>query len=287
MKLHRISTWLSHLRKFFKTERAWLFIIVILCITIICCLLFCVISSHRNGHYINARIPHHSRRIELSQIVGEPSKNPATPFPKFVPDYTIPQLENGMVPIIYRIPTTQNVVFLGIDDGAYKDQSVIDLLAKNNIKASLYLAGTYIYSNPDFFKQIVANGSLIENHTLNHDTNMVKNQDYDQQKNEICGMSDYVYQHYGRRPIFFRPPGGAYSDTMRRAAADCGMKAIVTWIAKANGGSMQYQVGNKLRPGDVVLMHFRPEFQQDLQAFVDAANAAGLQTELLEDLVIN
>jgi hypothetical protein len=63
------------------------------------------------------------------------------------------------------------------------------------------------------------------------------------------------------------------------------MKAVVTWIAKANGGSMQYQIGNGLRPGDIVLMHFRPEFKQDLQAFINAQDAAGLHTELLEDLV--
>ena len=112
---------------------------------------------------------------------------------------------------------------------------------------------------------------------------MVKNQTYDQQKADICGMSSYIFDHYGYRPTLFRPPGGAYSDTMRRAAADCGMKAIITWIAKANGGSMQYQIGNHLRPGDIVLMHFRPVFKDDFKAFIDAKNAADLQTELLED----
>jgi hypothetical protein len=30
-------------------------------------------------------------------------------------------------------------------------------------------------------------------------------------------------------------------------------------------------------------MHFRPEFASDLQAFVNAQNAAGLHTELLEN----
>lgn len=114
---------------------------------------------------------------------------------------------------------------------------------------------------------------------------MITEMTYDQQKAEICVMADYEQQQYGRRPIFFRPPGGAYSQTLLRAAGACGMRAVVTWIAKANGGSMQYQVGNKLRPGDVVLMHFRPEFTKDMQAFIDAEKAAGLHTELLENWV--
>jgi peptidoglycan/xylan/chitin deacetylase (PgdA/CDA1 family) len=148
----------------------------------------------------------------------------------------------------------------------------------------LFLSKAFISNNPDFFKQIISLGSLVEDHTINHDTTMSTSQNYQQMVNEICGMADYEQAHYGRRPIFFRPPGGTYSNTMRRAAADCGMKAVVDWIAKANGGSMQYQIGNKLRPGDIVLMHFRPEFKQDMQAFLNAMNAAGLHTELLEDL---
>lgn len=219
--------------------------------------------------------------IKISELKSK-SDTLSTP-PPFVADYKLPPIQNGMAPVVYTLPTSQNIVFLGIDDGAFKDQSVIDILKQNNIKASLFLSKAFIANNPDFFKQIIDQGSFVEDHTISHDTNMVKNQSYEQQKAEICGMADYELAHYGRRPTLFRPPGGAYSDAMRQAAADCGMKAVVTWIAKANGGAMQYQVGNKLRPGDVVLMHFRPEFAKDMQAFVSAEKAAGLHTELIED----
>jgi peptidoglycan/xylan/chitin deacetylase (PgdA/CDA1 family) len=199
------------------------------------------------------------------------------------PDYSLPPIDSGLAPVVATLPTKQPVVFLGIDDGAYKDKSVVDMMAQNHIKASLFLSKLFIAGNPDFFKQLIAIGSRVEDHSLSHDTKMVVSQSYDQQKAEICGMADYEAQHYGRRPTLFRPPGGAYSDSLRRAAAACGMKAVVTWIAKANGGAMQYQVGNRLRPGDIVLMHFRPEFKQDLRAFIEAEKQAGLHTELLEN----
>lgn len=209
-----------------------------------------------------------------------PVTPPAQPM---IPNYTIPAATDGMAPVIYRIPTTLPVVYLGIDDGANKTQEEVDLLAKNHIKATLFLSDLFIASDPNFFKAIIAQGSVVEDHTLHHNTNM-QDESYDYQKQEICGMADHIQQYYGRRPTLFRPPGGAYSDTMRKAAYDCGMKAVITWIAKANGGAMQYQIGDHLRPGDIVLMHFRPEFAQDLKAFVDAMNAAGLHTELLETL---
>lgn len=197
---------------------------------------------------------------------------------------SLPKVVNATAPVVYRVDTKEKVVFLGIDDGAYKDKEVVDLLKQNNIKASLYLSDAFIHSDPAFFKQVLANGSVIEDHSVSHDINMSK-KPFAYQKKEICDMADLDEKYYGHRPIFFRPPGGAYTATTQQAAAACGMKAVVTWIAKANGGSMQYQVGHELHAGDVVLMHFRPEFKQDLQAFIKAEAAAGLHTELLEDWV--
>ena len=219
---------------------------------------------------------------ELSSIVEKYKSKVGTIVT--TPDYIVPNPKNGLAPLISTIPTKQPVVFLGIDDGVYKDASEVQMLKDNNIKASLFLAKSLIVDNPNFFKQITANGSFIENHTLNHYLDLYK-RSYAVQKAEICGQADYLQAQYGRRPVLYRPPGGSYDSDTLRAANDCGMKAVATWIAKANGGSMQYQIGNKLRPGDIVLMHFRPEFKQDLQAFIDAEKASGLHTALLEDWV--
>lgn len=198
-----------------------------------------------------------------------------------LPDFTIPPIVNGLAPVLTTIPTTHPVVFLGIDDGHAKLPFDLPLMQADHIKASLYLADSAIKENPAFFKSFITAGSLVENHTVTHPN--LSRMTYAQQKQEICGEADIQQEQFGRRPILFRPPGGDYNQNTRRAAADCGMKAIVLWIAKANGGSMQYQVGASLRPGDIVLMHFRSEFAQDLQAFTTAEHAAGLHTVLLED----
>jgi peptidoglycan-N-acetylglucosamine deacetylase len=200
-------------------------------------------------------------------------------------DYVIPPVVGGIPPVVTNFHTEDPVVFLTIDDGAFKDPSVVQIIKDNNLKVSVFLAKAFINDDPDFFKQLIDLGALVENHSISHDLNMVNTMSYQEQVNDICGMADYEEQVFGRRPIFFRPPGGAYSDTMLQAAGACGMRAVVTWIAKANGGSMQYQIGDHLRPGDIVLMHFRPEFARDMQAFLDAQNAAGLHTELLEDWI--
>lgn len=197
------------------------------------------------------------------------------------PDYAIPPVANGLAPLVTYIPTKQPVVFLTIDDGANKQPFELHMLRASHTRATLFLADLFIAENPGFFKPFMKSGMPIENHSISHEPLTALT--YDQQKQEICGEANRLQQQFGRRPIFFRPPGGDYNTDTQRAAADCGMKAVINWTAKANGGSMQYQIGDHLNPGDIVLMHFRPEFASDLRAFLDAQKAAGLQTELLQD----
>lgn len=229
-----------------------------------------------------------SQSREAKIAADEPLNFRATASPAAKPasaqaahDYVIPPVTNGLAPVLTHIPTSEKVVFLGIDDGQNKQDFELQMMKDNNIHASLFLAYKFIKDDPSFFADFIPEGSLIEDHTLDH--YLLSNQSYASQKQDICGEADLFQKLYGRRPVFMRPPGGDYNTDTQRAAANCGMKAIVMWVAKANGGSMQYQVGHSLRPGDIVLMHFRPEFKQDMQAFIDAENKAGLHTELLED----
>ncbi|WP_269939948.1 polysaccharide deacetylase family protein [Arthrobacter sp. HY1533] len=215
-----------------------------------------------------------------------PATNPATgrvdTLGGLVPDYVLPPIVDGLAPVLTKVPTEQKVVFLTIDDGAVKRDSDLALLEANGIKASLFLANNFVAGDPRFYKKYTAAGHLIENHTMSHNLGFI-NLSYEDQKAEICGMADFEEQQYGRRPVFFRPPGGPYTLATRQAVAACGLKAIVDWETKANAGNMDYQVGAGLRPGDIVLMHFRPEFPQDLAAFMAAQKAAGLKVVLLED----
>jgi peptidoglycan/xylan/chitin deacetylase (PgdA/CDA1 family) len=219
--------------------------------------------------------------------------NSATPTPRptkrirrtFIPDYQLPPIVGGLAPVITKIETKHPVVFLTIDDGNIKTPESVKLMTDYDYPASLFLTRDTIADNPAFFDAFRVQGSLVENHTVTHNINMVRQWGYQQQLNDIVGMQEYAFQHYGRRPTLFRPPGGAYSNVMRQAVAAAGMKAIITWEAKANAGKMDYQVGNSLRPGDIVLMHFRAEFAADLAAFRAAQLAAGLEVVLLEDFL--
>lgn len=157
-------------------------------------------------------------------------------------------------------------------------------MQQHDVKATLFLTDTFIASNPNYFTQFTAHGSKVENHTLSHNLKFyAMGEPYQQQ--EICGMALKEQQYFGRCPYLVRAPGGAQNTATQRAAAACGMRAIIFWKAKVDGGTMQYQEGTSLKAGDIVLMHFRPAFKQDIDAFLSAAKAAKLTPALLEDWI--
>jgi peptidoglycan/xylan/chitin deacetylase (PgdA/CDA1 family) len=217
--------------------------------------------------------------------VHDPDATPQpTPAPHFTSDFSIPPLQGGLVPVITRVTTKQPVVFLTIDDGVAKRPEAIALLKQYGYPITMFLVKNFVQDNPDFFRDLMRGGDFVENHTIGHDTAM-STKSYAYQLAEIQGMQDYAKATFGRRPTLFRPPGGAYSNTMRKACADAGIRALIDWEAKSNAGHMDYQYGNGLRPGDIVLMHFRPEFAADLEAFRAAQLASGLTVVNLERFI--
>ena len=245
-----------------------------------------VLMTPAHGSVRQPRLPPPPAAVAVARVLPtttSTSTSTTTSTTAVPPDAVIPSIEAGLAPVLTRIKTDQPVVFLGIDDGAYQAPFELEMLEANHVKASLYLAHGFIRNDPAFFVPFTLAGNVIENHSITH--RPMPRLSYAEQVREICGQADLLEQEFGVRPTLFRPPGGAFNTNTRRAAAACGMRAVVNWIAKANAGSMQYQLGRGLRPGDIVLMHFRPEFASDLRAFLDAQNAAGLHTELLEDWI--
>ena len=102
------------------------------------------------------------------------------------------------------------------------------------------------------------------------------------QKAQICGMADVIDQELGRHGHLFRPPYGSYDDGTKRAAAQCGDNAVITWRAALNDGMVQIQGGDRLVPGDIILSHFRPDLYDNLVELWDRAQEWGLSFAALE-----
>ncbi|MFF0888277.1 polysaccharide deacetylase family protein [Streptomyces sp. NPDC003456] len=155
-------------------------------------------------------------------------------------------------PVVDHVPTREPVVFLTYDDGAERDPLFVGLVRERRLPVSLFLTDSVVGPGYAHFARLRAVGASLQNHTLDHPA--LRGLPYAGQRAEICGQQHKLHSRFGVRPRLFRPPYGTYDTTTLRAAADCGIRAVVLWRVSLDGdGELDYRRGEpRLRPGDIV-----------------------------------
>jgi hypothetical protein len=188
----------------------------------------------------------------------------------------------GEVPILTRVETTDPVVFVTIDDGNVRSADAAAAIAELGIPVSLFLVDGPISAGADYFAGLP--GATVESHTRTHPD--LRTLSLAGQRREICGNAETIAGAFGRSPVLFRPPYGNYDANTPRAAADCGMAAIVLWEVVVDHGRIRHRTVAQLRPGDIVLFHFEDGLGDSLRAFAQQVQDAGLRIARLEDYLV-
>ncbi|GAA0579210.1 hypothetical protein GCM10010172_75150 [Paractinoplanes ferrugineus] len=222
-----------------------------------------------------------------SSLLAPPVGWKLSDVPRFLPPPApepIVLAPGDQVPFLSRIPVTQPVAFLTIDDGFLKNPEAEKLFAAARIPVTLFLTTDAIHDDPAFFDRLRSYGAVIEAHTISHPELAGRSAEF--QHHQICDGADRLAQWYGRRPVLFRPPFGDKDTTTLRVAKQCGMTAAFMWKETVDKGKVRYQEELKtVQRGDIILMHFRPAFVKDFLAALTAMHRAGLTPALLEDYV--
>ncbi|MES4904626.1 MULTISPECIES: polysaccharide deacetylase family protein [unclassified Streptomyces] len=179
-------------------------------------------------------------------------------------------------PIIDHVPTDDPVVFVTIDDGAEKDPAFLQQAHDLGLPFTGFLTDDVVGGDYGYFEQLRRLGNGMQNHTLTHAR--LPDLEYDHQVHEICGQQEILTRQFGARPYLFRPPYGAVDDDTVRAAAACGVRALVMWSAEMKADGLEYAAGSRLHPGDIILAHFRGPAQQEGRTMTD------VMTSLLRDI---
>ena len=161
-----------------------------------------------------------------------PRARPPRPPPAARPARRAPAL----LPVVDRVPTRDKVVFLTYDDGAERDPRFVDMVRELRLPVSMFLTDSVVGPGYGHFARLRAVGAAVQNHTLDHTA--LRGLPYAGQRAEICGQQNKLKSRFGVRPRLFRPPYGAYDTTTLRAAADCGITAVVLWRASMDDADL-------------------------------------------------
>jgi peptidoglycan/xylan/chitin deacetylase (PgdA/CDA1 family) len=204
------------------------------------------------------------------------------PTPTSVPGITVGPLVGGPgpIPVLHRVPTTDPVVFITIDDGATADPLALDVIRDWQVPVTLFLNQVYLKANGDYFRQLQDAGAVIGSHTMDHSN--LRGKDPATQHARICDLVGEFRDRFGAAPSLFRPPYGSYDRVTLQEAASCGVTTVMHWSATADDGVIVTADG-PLRAGDVILMHFKPGLGARLQLVLAQIEAAGLRPARLVD----
>jgi len=192
--------------------------------------------------------------------------------------------------VLRRGNRAKKLVALTFDDGPHPNYTpqLLDILRKEQVKATFFVIGHMADRYPGLVKQIAAEGHEIGNHTYSHAT--LTKLSSDDIETEYKANNDVIHKLTGRRIRYCRPPGGDFNLDVLRSAAAIGLTTVL-WTDDPgdydNPGDqvlLQREV-DKLSDGGIVLLHDGSKDTLDtLAAFLEDAKRKGYSFVSLDGL---
>lgn len=171
---------------------------------------------------------------------------------------TVPSKFKGTTLREAKLDSRHKAIALTFDDGPWPTTTtqILDILKKNNIKATFFWVGRYLQVYPELGKKVAAAGHAIGNHTWNHQ--YIKYNE-DGAAREIDRTTALIEKVTGVKTTIFRPPGGILDNGLA-AYAQKRNYTVVMWSAdsldwRTNTESLMENVMKQANSGGIVLMH--------------------------------
>lgn len=137
-------------------------------------------------------------------------------------------------------------------------RTLIDILARYNVKATFFVIGQWAEKYPDSVRELYDAGHDVMNHSYDHphfteltSENMVKN---------VSHASDVIGEVTGVRPNLFRAPYGDYNAEVVKTMRNAGYYTI-QWDVDSldwkdlSANDITSRVLSKVKPGSIILFH--------------------------------
>jgi peptidoglycan/xylan/chitin deacetylase (PgdA/CDA1 family) len=154
---------------------------------------------------------------------------------------------------LFRIKTTEKVLYLTFDDGPDPDSTpqLLDILKTHDIKALFFCTGKLAEKYPDLMNQICAEGHLIGNHGYSHLNGW--------RTNTLIYVNDVIKASVFTSGKIFRPPYGRLSFRQKRLLKSY---RLVFWDLMAYDFDITFGsekclkvLKDKIRPGSIIVLH--------------------------------
>lgn len=193
---------------------------------------------------------------------------------------------------IYRIDTTEKVLYLTMDEGyeAGYTPKILDTLKEKNVKAVFFLTKQFVDSDPELVRRMVNEGHILGNHTCAHPAGgypkYVDEHGLQSFTEDVQKLHKMVYDQFGYNMKLFRFPEGESSERLMAQLSNMGYTPVFWSYAHYDYNQQkQPEVSvtldrclSHMAPGAVYLLHAVSSSNTEaLGAFIDGARAQGYE----------
>lgn len=196
----------------------------------------------------------------------------------------------------YAMGPDEKILYLTFDEGSNKTYlpEIVDVLNKNNIKATFFLCQRYMKNNPDLIKKMVKSGHSIGNHTVNHDPmpTYATRANFSKYLSELIGVEKTFKKITGKNmDHIYREPSGNYSLRTLTILKDLGYKtyfwsaAYRDWEKNLTKEEALKEMISHVHNGAIFLLHPVSEGNYlALESFIEVMKAQGYKFDLVKNI---
>ncbi|MFV0415356.1 MAG: polysaccharide deacetylase family protein [Chthoniobacterales bacterium] len=225
--------------------------------------------------------------ISQTPTLEEPLQLPAPPTPIPTPKKPAPPRLS-----YNNIETSRRVVALTFDDGPHAQLTpkLLDLLKKENVKATFYLVGKNAQAYPAIVKRIAEEGHELGNHSWSHPA--LNRLGANGVKSQMDRTTRAIQKASGVTVKTMRPPYGATNSRLnRRLNEEFGLKVIMwsvdplDWKYR-NSKRVANSILTKTKPGDIILVHdIHPSSVAAMSAVISGLKKRGYHFATVSELI--
>lgn len=164
---------------------------------------------------------------------------------------------------LYMGNKEQKLVYLTFDLGyeAGYTPKILEVLKQNEVKATFFITAHYVNTQPDLVKQMIDEGHIIGNHTVNHKS--MPSCSLETIKKEVMDLHSAIYDKFGYEMKFIRPPKGEYSERTVAYTNTLGYTTVMwsfgydDWDEKKQGREEygKKKILDNVHNGEIMLLH--------------------------------
>ena len=164
-------------------------------------------------------------------------------------------------PVLRRLPATEPIAWLTIDDGpSAETAAMLDLLDAHRAKATFFVVGARASARPDLVREIARRGHGLGNHSASHPQAWFWALPPARMRAEIESAQRTLREITGKAPRWFRAVVGMANPFVGPVLRDAGL-ARVAWSARGydavlrDPAAVVARIERDLAPGAIMLLH--------------------------------